>query len=307
MSFFDIGSFKETHVSLETLKAWAGAVASGYLSAGTPPTETLVKIARLEELTPHQVELLACESNKMIHQAKFAAVADKYMAADFPLADSKTALLKLAATGETKLAGAVPDPVFDDHGPSAYEMFGVQPESGVSSEKTASVKAEMRGVERKAHVLREKLAAEAVMAKASADKSQNDFIKEARQVVLQHADTAAERMKVLGQLDCFVKAAEAPYARPFLAKLAFVLGGEGLLTQGQVKTAMTYFLEKKATAVPQELISPFLQGQVVNGSHPLYVTLKTFKDHVARMHHARGNRSVVDDELQVLGERITAL
>lgn len=304
MSFFDLGSTKETHVSLETMRAWAGEVAAGYLASGVAPTETLVKIARQEELVPHQVELLAGESNKMIHQAKFASAQDKYLAADFPLCDSKAALAQLQVTGMPKIAGVVPDPVFTDHSPSGYELFGVEPQE---MDKTASLKAEMNAAARKTTVLREKLAEEAVMAKYAAQQAEADFIKEARQEVLRNADNSGERMKILGVLDHFVKCAEVEDARRWLAKLAYVLGGEGLLDKHQVKTAMDYFLTKEASPVPESLISPTLKARVVNGTHPIYMILKTFKDHVARMNWARGNKSNVDDHLTIFRERISAL
>jgi len=307
MSFFDLGSMKAPQVTLDKVRDWASEIASGYLTLGTAPTQALIKIARSEDLAPHQVENLAGETNKKIHQLKFASAEDKYLAADFPLADAKLAIAALQASGEVKLAGLVPDPVFDND-VSGYDLFGIAPPEVNLTEKTASLKTEMRQAGRRADTLREKIAEEACLAKFAADDAELAFIKEARQMVLQNTQNQDGRMNMLGDLGAFVATADmADIGRPMLAKLAYVLGREGYLLPSQVKVATDFFMSKEAMPVPDELISPFLKCKVVNGSHPLYVTLKTVKGHVARMNHARGNRSIVDDHLEVFGERIAAL
>ena len=58
-SFFDPSEMMEARRTMDHYKEWAGEISSSYLNCGTPPTETLVKIAQSEELKPHQIQLLA--------------------------------------------------------------------------------------------------------------------------------------------------------------------------------------------------------------------------------------------------------
>lgn len=303
MPFLDVGSFTEPKVSLGHFREWAGEIAGAYLNSGVAPTDTLCKIAQAEELTPHQVEVLAGEANKAIHQEKYASTADKYMAAAFPLADARAAIERLKLSGEVKLAAVMPDPEpayeFDP-----FKAFGVEPET---MDKTAEVKGDFRHAEIKLASLKEKLAEQLFLDKAALDTAERSFIKQARQMVLS-ADSSAERMQVLGNLDHFVKTAGMPGGRPMLAKLAVVLWKEGMLTPRQAEVAMTYLTDKTADCkAPQEMISDDLPARVVNGTHPLYITLKTFHDNVARMDHTRGRSVVVDDRLQILREKMRAL
>jgi len=305
MSFFDAGSFTEPKLSMDHYREWAGQIASSYLTGGVPPTDTLVKIASSEELRPDQVAVLAGEANKAIHQAKYAAADDKYLAADFPLADCKTALSRLQMTGETKLAAVMPDPVFDD-ALDIHAAFGVSPEAPM--DKTASVKGQMKTAAIRAEALKEKLGDQAYLTKCAADAAERSFIKQARQMVLQHGSSSAERMQVLGYLGEFVKTADAPFADRSLAKLAYVLGREGMLLPKHAATAMSFFAEKTADMkAPEELISSTLPCRVVNGTHPLYITLKTFKEHQGRLDDNRGRASIVDDKIEILHQKIRAL
>ena len=306
MTFFDAGSFKESKLSMDHFREWANEIASSYLTSQVPPTDTLCKIAQAEELTPHQIETLAGESNKAIHQAKYASAKDKYLAADFPLADAKTALARLqSAPGGVKLAAAMPDPVVSDD-VDLHKAVGVEPEV---MDKTASVKLQLKHAEIKTASLKQKMDDKVYIEKCAADDAERRFIKEARQAVLQCGANSAERMKTLGGLDAFAKTAGMhAKARPTLAKLAYALAKEGLLQPEHAKTALAYFLSKEADIkAPEELISANLPGMVINGTHPLYITLKTFRDCADRLDDTRGRASIVDDKIEILRQRIRAL
>jgi hypothetical protein len=305
MSFFDLGSFRESNLSMEHFREWAGEIASSYLKGGAAPTETLCKIAQSEELSPHQIEVLAGEANKLIHTHKYASATDKYMAADFPLADARQAISTLAIGGETKVAAAMPDPVFDDE-LDVHKAFGIPPEGPM--DKTASVKHQLKTASEKLAMLQEKLTDKIYLEKCAADEAERTFIKQARQMVLTGGYDSSSRMKVLGNLDHFVKCASMEFARPSLAKLAYVLSKEGMLLPNDASIAMGYFMSKEADCkAPASLISENLKAQVVNGTHPLYITLKTFQDHSTRMTGARERSYIVDDQLKILRQRVRAL
>lgn len=305
--FFDSSSFAEPKVSLDHFREWSGAITSAYLKSGADPTSEVIKVASAEELTPDQIKILAGEVNKSIHTAKYASAKDKYLAADFPLADAAKAITSLQAGGQAKLAAQMPAPAKIDEGPDAFEMFGVKPETTV---KTAELKHECHAAHQKTALLKQKLGDKVILEKNAADAAEAAFIKTARQMVIVGANSG-ERMKTLGSIDHFAKCASAEFrtlSRKPLAKLSYVLQKEGLLEPAHAKTALAYFLSKEADCkAPEELISEWLPARVVNGDHPLYITLKTFRDHVARMNEARGNMSIVDDRLSVLGQKVRAL
>jgi len=302
--FFDTRSFEEPKVSMETFREWAGSVAHQYLSGQGSPTDGVTKIAQIEELTPPQIELLATETNKLIHTQKYAsAKTDKYFAADFPHADAKAIIEQLQATGNVKVAAAAPEPSFDG-GMDEFAMFGVtQP----VLDKTASVKRELKVAAEKVAAVHSKSQDRVLLAKYAAESSETDFIKTARQMVL-GGNNSSERMQLLGTVDHLVKVAKMEFARPALAKLAYVLGKEGLLYPPHAEKALDYFMCKDADVkAPQELISEWLPARVINGNHPLYITLKTYNDLSQNLRDCSDRHNIIADKLLVTKQRIRAL
>lgn len=302
--FFDVRSFAEPKTSMETYREWASSIASSFLEGGIPPTLSLCKIAQSEELTPPQIELLAAETNKLIHTQKYASADNKYHAADFPHADARQAIQKLAALGPEKVAASVPEPVVKTASVDEHALWGVGFEP---LDKTAAVKKDLNMAHEKVALLDQKAGDRAFLAKTAEADSERGFIKEARQLALSGTNSL-ERMQILGTIDHFVKKAEMDFARASLAKLAYVLGKEGLLLPAHAESAMNYFMAKEADLkAPQELISPMLQARVINGTHPLYITLKTFRDCVENARMATERYGLVHDKLDVVKQRIRAL
>lgn len=302
--FFDARSFSEPKTSMETYREWASSIANSFLTGGIAPTESLCKIAQSEELTPYQIELLAAEANKLIHTHKYASASSKYHAADFPHADAKKAIEKLATVSQGSVYADTPDPVVKTASVDENSMWGVKPEA---MDKTASVRKELKTAHEKVALLKQKGEDRLFLSKVAAADSERAFIKEARQIALSGSNSE-ERMKLLGAVDHLLKQAEATFARKSLAKLAHVLSREGLLLPSHAKKAMDYFLSKEADVkAPVELISPMLNARVINGTHPLYITLKTFRDSVDDMRMASERYGLVHDRLSVIQQRIRAL
>lgn len=302
--FFNTRDFQQPRISMDTIREWSGSIANSYLNAGTPPTESLMKLAHTEDLPPHHIELLAGEINKLIHTAKFANASDKYFAADFPHADARQVISSLQASGSVKVAARAPDPVFTDNGPSADEMFGVEVKP---MDKTAELRSELGGAHEKLALLKNKADDALLLAKYATRGAEVAFIKQARQLCL-GADNASERLQALGLIGHMVKTAKVDEARPALAKLAALLGEEGLLLPGQSSKAVDFFLKKEADAkAPTELISGWMQAKVINGNHPLYISLKTFRDCTQRERECSERRNLLDDKLNVVRERVRAL
>jgi len=305
MFSLDSRDFSEGQFSMDTVKEWAGEIANSYFNAAVEPTHTLKKIAQSEELSPHQVFVVASEANKLIHNNKYASADEKYFAAEFPLADAQLIVKELQLDGgETKVAAEFPRPKIVDNNPDPYEMWGVKPEA---FDKTASIRGDLKVASVKTELLQQKLQDKVIIIEHQKIAAEKAFIKTARQSMLDEPGSA-NRMKILGYLDHFVKSAELPAGKRLLAKLAHVLKREGKLEPTHAKTAMEYFMSKTADEkAPDELISETLPAKIVNGKHPLYVTLKTVCDREADLLRFQRESVIVDDKLKLIKQRIRAL
>lgn len=302
--FFQPSSFKEQTLSMSHFNDWAGEIANSYFNAQVPPTETLCKIAQLEELSPSQIEVLASEANKEIHKHKYASAKDKYFAADFPLADAREAIKSLQADGGgMKMATSMPDPVMADRAPDMFKMFGID---APVMDKTASLRRELKVASVRGELLEQKTQDDLIMSKFATEAAENVFIKTARQIVLA-AETPTARMKTLGTLDVFVKSAGMLAGREPLAKLAHSLGKEGLIYPQHAKIAVEYFTKAADQKAPQELISEWLPAQIVNGEHPLYISLKTFQDCRHNLEDRGDRHKLIQDQLDVVRQKVRAL
>lgn len=303
--FFEPSSFSERKLSMDYFREWAGQIANSYLSGGTVPTDSLCKIASQEELTPHQIEILAAETNKEIHRIKYASAKEKYFAADFPLADAKRVITSLQADGgEMKVASHMPEPKFSDARPSPFEMFRVKPEV---LDKTASVKHQLKVASVRGELLEQKASDKLLLSKYASEAAEHSFIKQARQMVL-GGGNSSERLRLLGAAGHFVKSAGfSGVGRKPLAKLAYVLGREGLLEKNHATLAAEYFLKEADCKVPQEMISEWLTSCVVNGNHPLYITLKTLNDRQNEVQELCGQGKLIQDRLKIVRQKVRAL
>lgn len=303
--FFSPDTVSKPGLSMDQFKEWANGIASSYLNTGFDPTEGVIKIAQSEDLTPHHIEVLAAETNKTIHLQKFGQVTDKYFAADFPLADAKKAIAACQADGgEIKHAVEMPEPIVKKASIDPYSLFGVEEEQ---MDKTAEVRHDLKHASQRLELVNDALQDKLIMTKRAADETERDFIKKARQIVLQ-GQSSSERLQILGQIDHFMKCSSMDFAKPSLAKLAHVLMREGLLNPQHSTIAIDYLMSKTADEkAPKEMISDWIEARVVNGNHPLYITLKTFKDQKNALRLNGERYQLTKDQVGPLQQRIRAL
>lgn len=301
-------------LTMSTVKQWAADICSKHLSGGMDPTSELVKCAHDNSLTVPQIEILAGEINKTIHTAKYAQAEDKYHAADFPLASAKAALEQLqAASGSTKTASAsmgvgeyLPDPVFAKPEFDFNKAFGVTEE--VMAKTAGEIAVENKKEFEKVALLRSKQFDAAEMSKHAAEEAEVAFIKQARSIVLDGLNSD-DRLKKFGFVLHAVKCAGGfEEAKKPLAKLAFVVGAEGFVHPEQSQEIVDYLMSKKADEqAPQALVSEWLNAKVVNGSHPLVVTLKTYLNSKERAAAEATRFGVCDDKHRIMGQKIRGL
>lgn len=314
---FGLSSFNQPTISMGDVKNWAASVRDKHLNDGADPTAQLIKIASEQGLTPHQVGVLAGEINKTIHTAKYASADDKYHAANFPLADAQKAIeaLQIGDGGE-KVAFQMPDPKTQielDYNAA----FGIKPEDlqGGPQEKTgasAIANSRLRGEVKVAGMKLAHMKAEqdrvAFMSKVAADEAEIAFIKTAWDQIVREV-SHPERWRVLGVVAHATKCAGLyDAARKPLAKIALSLAEQGLVNRDKAEEIAEYFLEKSADEVaPQELISEFLRAKVINGNHPLIITLKTFRDHCDVAQDEANRKKIIDDRNLIFAQKVRAL
>lgn len=304
--FLEPGSFKERRLDMSYFNEWSGEIANSYFNGGVTPTETLSKIAQSEDLTPHQIELLAAEANKEIHKHKYAAAEDKYFAADFPLADAKQVISQLQADGgKMKVAVELPEPQFKTPATELdiFKAFGVEPEV---LDKTASVKQSLKFAAEGGEVLAQKYQDKVEMAKMALAAAEMNFIKMARQMVVQH-DNQEDRLKMMGKIAQFVASSGIVEGFKPLAKMAYTLGKEGLIPMKKAEGAFSLFTKQADVTAPEELISKWLPAQIINGEHPLYITLKTVRDHHDMLNEYNRDFKIVHDQLKNVRQKVRAL
>jgi hypothetical protein len=303
--FFEPASFGARKLSMEHFRDWAGVIANQYLHEGTLPTEALIKTAEAEDLTPDSINVLAAEVNKEIHRQKFAAQQDKYFAADFPLADAATAIRRLQADGGgEKIATAMPEPVIKKPEADPFDAFGVKPEA---QDKTASVRHELRHAAEKLAAMERILSDRVEVLKSQIESTAQSFVKKAQQFVLDSSMNQAERVSAFSQLNDFIKAASMNFAAPLLTQAAMGLAHTGYLTKSQLDGVNADFQKTADLKAPEGLISETLPAQIVNGTHPLYITLKTFRDHSEALNLTTRQLKLTQDELRILKQKVRAL
>lgn len=304
--FVEASAFTERKLDMSYFTEWSGEITNSYLNSGVEPTLTLAKIAQSEELTPHQIEVLAAEANKEIHKHKYASIKDKYFAADFPLANAREVISSLQADGnKVKVAVVLPEPLFKSPSQELdlYKAFGVEPEA---IDKTASVKQRLKQASIGGEVLEQKYQDKIEMAKMAMSGAEMSFIKMARQMIVQH-DNTADRLQTLGKLAQFVSSSGMTEGMLPLAKLAHTLGREGLIHPSKAEAAVNFFKKQADCTAPDELISKWLPAQIINGDHPLYITLKTFRDHKNMLEDYSNDHKIVKDQLNIVRQRVRAL
>jgi hypothetical protein len=303
--FFEPGSFGARKLSMDHFRDWAATIAGQYLKEGILPTDALCKTAQAEDLTPDSISVLAAEINKEIHRQKFAAVKDKYFAADFPLADAGTAIKSLQADGgREKIATAMPEPIIKKAEADPFEAFGVKPEP---LDKTASVKHEMRHAEQKLASMARILSDRVEILESQIESTAQSLVKKAQQFVLENANTQAERVAAFDQLNRFVQASSFHFAAPMMKQAAAALGHVGLLTKSQVEAIGSEFKKTADMKAPESLISETLPAQIVNGNHPLYISLKTFHDQHNALNLCYRQLKMTQDELKIIRQKVRAL
>lgn len=304
---FDI-NFGIKKISMDMIREWAHEATNTYLTTGVEPSFTIEKIASSEELLPHQIQTLCAEANKLIHTQKYASETDKYHAANFPHADASRIIDALKVSDQVKIGSMEsfqPD-VSDELDLSSY--FGI--DEGQGHTKSASLKQEASTAVEKLEDFVKKASLDEIEQQSKLESSQNSFVKQAVQM-LNVCDNESSRLSTLGQIFLFTKSAGfETKGKDLLNKVAHVISYNGLISKESLEDLTKFFMSKEADCkAPQSLISDELLGkvQIVNGDHPLYITLETINKYDSELAKTRDYSNIAQDKLKILKQKIRAL
>jgi hypothetical protein len=307
----DVSKMRSSGFDMMTARECANNVANAYINEGLEPNDYLCKMAAERSFTPEQVKIVATEANKAIHSYRYKEASDKYSAADFPLADAKLILSKLQAHDESqvKVAAHFTAPKISQGATlvqSDYDFFGIIPEE---MDKTASVKQKLSAGLEKTALLRDKVQDRLVDLQNQFNAAEESFIKEAKEMILVNGVNEAERYRTLGSIFHFTKqAGKLDCAKNSLAKLAHVLKAQEILSPELADEAFNFFVKEADQQAPTHMISKHLDGvEIVNGNHPLYITLDTISHCKQESEHEQNRYKMIMDTLGNIKQKIRAL
>jgi hypothetical protein len=301
-------------VSASHIKDWASKIAALHITEEADPLTQVVKVAREQGLTPPQVLFLSTETNKLIHIEKFAGAENKYFAAEFPIVDSKKAIdmLQAECTPIVKVASAeMPDPfsrskfdaVDEWHAKAAGET-----EKTASELKTQSLRKDSKLAFEKIALAKTLAQDEIFMSTELEKKAEYGFIEVVRQETVSEFNQKGRLEKLAMAAHAAKLSGDYELARKPLAKIAMILGKQRLIDPGVAEKVAVHFLEKKADeTAPPELISETLKARVVNGNHPIIISLRTFKNAKERRIEASRRWGIIDEHAAIYSQKVRAL
>lgn len=278
-------------VSPEKLRLLAKVASNKFLSGKTPLNQSIQKLAEENGLNVHQVARVAEMANHETHAALWGSETDKTKVA-FEVADPKKIAVKEAPKESPADAGRGREmPRKIDRGPSTAEMFGVKP---------GDVHHGMGDLpdKKKVVIIIEKTASAKTIAK-------DDLIKIA--MMNEHEEKTLAKLVKQAYLGHGVKLPEiyayacaegyGEVAREYLPKIAEQLQRE----LGRAE------LSKLAWKAPEELIDYDAPLTVINGAHPILISLDTLLKYRNDVQQFTGRMSRINDDVTILGERLREL
>lgn len=298
---------QHTKVASDRLELLAKTAAKRYLEEQAPLTDSIRKIAEENDLNSNQIERICEMANMATHRALWSKTAQKESIA-FPLADAKTVVRvvkkepldstdsespMVSCPADSDYAG--PPKGIPSCGPSTMSMFGADPEK----------------VHHGLHDDGEKKRIIIVLQKKAAERS----------------DLKSKILYQGMQLETLEKTAYQNFKQAVLGGASFYQIYEAAVGAGLGKVAEERIpkwqdqlisethgtqrlrLEKIAIAkAPGDLISGELGNvTVINGAHPVMVSLDTVTKKTGEIKQGLHNLLRIDDEIKVYNQRLREL
>lgn len=289
----------------DNLELMAKAAAKRYIQEKVPLTDTIKKFAQQNDLNRNQVERVCEMANIATHQALWQKTAQKESVA-FDLADSKkvVAVVKKEPLDSDDPGGPMvscdadydgPPKGIPDKSPSMASMMGVDPSASHQGLHDDGEKKRIIIILQKKAEERKDLRSKILYKGAQAESLEKQAFHAFKQAVL-----GGEPFYNL-----FVGAATAGFGK--LAGELFPTWQEQLINE--TSGSMRLQLEKQAIhRAPDDLISSELGNvTVINGAHPVLVSLDTVTRKTGEVKNLINNLLRIDDEVKVYSQRMREL
>lgn len=304
MFSFLAGEAPKKTIDLEVINEYAKEAAAGFLGKEQIPlTHSVEKIAKTENLTPEQIEIVCQEANKAVHSQMFKTAENKYVT--FDLADASV----IVSTLEESLqkTAALSQNIDEDYAFAPQEKesflndFTLTKTAGHDGLKFPESFTKRAAMEKAAGSL-QRVSDELLILGGQIQSLEQEFVKLARNELLPYPIN--ERRDKFPYLAQFCKEAG-------LEKDRYV----GLLTLLDVVMTKQGLLEKSADLKAEpELISDDLNARVVNGTHALYIINKSLVDKEKRKEALEDKHNVIKTSIDdhnangtIMGQKVKEL
>lgn len=281
-------STKVASFSQERLETFAKIASNRFIGENIPLNDTILKIAKDEDLNSHAVERVCEMANLQTHAGLLPSEPEKRASFAFPLADSKKIASMIcienppSATMSSEFACPPCGPAASS-GPSMEDLFGVsgQAHDGfqVPEKKSLVIMIQKKAAEK--NRMYDKLIKEAMLVE-TAEKAAHHQIKQA---VLQ-----GESLDEIHVNAC--NAGLGDFAVEYLDKTADVLRKEFV---------------KCAFEAPEELIDRSVPVRVINGRNPIIASLHTLKQYRDNAFSIREGLMGLEQDISILKQRLKEL
>jgi len=274
----------------EKLQLLATIASNRYLKDGAPLNDTIQKLASREGLNVHQVARVAEMANVETHKAIWGTESDKTKVA-FELADPSK--IAAAAGGQpasvsSDLMG--PPEMASSRGPSMAELFGAN-DAGHQGLYGPTEKQHTVIVIEKNAAARGDVSNEMILATMRHESEEKRLAHLVKQAYLGEGIKLEDIYAVAVQSDLGEIALEQ---LPKIAEELF---------KGTARMSLT----KIAWAAPEELIDRELPLTIVNGAHPIMVSLDALKQYRNQLQQYNWHLSRIDDENTIASQRLRNL
>ena len=287
-----MSSFDTTQYS-----TWATQAMTSYLENNTNLNDSISKIASENGLTPTQIGRVCQEANVSTYQELFKSAKDKTF--NFPVADSKAIV---GALGEAEANGS-PVPLDYLLSPPqqkiAHDWKGLLGVESIGNESKISEKiAQLEATRENIKMARSEIELRLSDNRLRQENTRHDLADKMKQHILQETDKVASYKQIV----LAVKTADLPEDE--VIKAAEYLLSEGVFGEGQKLKGLPG-LEKAGEAVQADLISttqftgspaPIDRVKIVNGNHPIIVTVNQLVDQVSEEDRLKQGLMMLDDK-----------
>jgi len=283
--------------STEVLHKLATSAANQYLEGKTPLNDSIKKLASQYSLNPHQVARVCEMANLETHRALWKTATEKEKVA-FDVADPAKIVVIRIGSGGTPDAGGSPSGEFAGPptsspatGPSMAQLFGVDPANVHNGLTDVPEKSQLVVILQKTAAEKEEVSDDLIMLAARNESEEKRLYWLVKQAFLGEG-LSLETMYAAAWQNGF-----GPIAKDLFPKFASDLHKE---------TARAS-LVKIAWKAPEELIDQNLPATIVNGRHPIMISLDTLLRYRDQEQRFNWHLSRINDRNTITNQRIREL